>query len=403
MKPLELKPGLYWVGAVDWNKRQFHGYATSPLGTTYNNFLIVDDKVTLIDTVDAHFQDHLFCSLSQILGDRTIDYVVANHLEPDHSGCLRAVVEKYKPEKIFTSPMGYKAMQAHFHETDQWPVVSTPTGTSVSIGKRNLHFVETRMLHWPDSMATYCPEDKVLFCNDAFGQNIASSERYADEVDRFLLLRQMKEYYANIVLPFSPVVTKTLDALAEMKLDVDLLLPDHGLFFRGDDVAFAMDTYREYAEQKPTNKAVIVYDTMWNSTEKLGLAIAQGLIDAGVSVRVMCMKANHHTQVMTEVMDAAAVIIGSPTHNNTILPGMADVLTYMKGLRPKNKVGAVFGSFGWSGECVKILTEWLESMDMEIVEPGAVKAKHVPDHETYAKCYDLGQAVAARIKEKVGG
>ena len=400
MKPIELKPGLWWVGAVDWNKRVFHGYSNSPLGTTYNNFLIIDDKVTLVDTVDAHFREHLFCSLSQVLGDRKIDYVVVNHLEPDHSGCLKDVIERYHPEKIFTSPMGAKAMDAHFHYGADWPVVTVPTGTEISLGTRTLKFIETRMLHWPDSMATYSPHDKVLFTNDAFGQNIASSERYADQIDRWLLHRQMAEYYANIVLPYSAVVLKTLDALAEMNLDLDLVLPDHGLFFRGDDIAYAMDAYRDFATQKPKNKAVIVYDTMWNSTEKMGLAIAQGLMDEGVSVKVMSVKANHHTQIMTEVFDAAAVVLGSPTHNNGILPMMGEVLTYMKGLRPQNKLGAAFGSFGWSGECVKILSQWIADMNFELVEPG-IKVKHVPQHDTYDECYQLGKTLAGRIREKL--
>jgi flavorubredoxin len=399
MRPVQIKDGVYWVGVVDWNRRNFHGYSKSPMGTTYNNFLIIDDKVTLVDTVAEEFWGTLQCNVAQALGpDRKIDYFVINHLEPDHAGCLALAVEKYRPEKIYTSPMGQKAMMAHFHYKD-WPVEVVPTGSSISLGKRTLQFIEARMLHWPDSMLTYCPEDKILYSNDAFGQNWATSERWADEVDRHTLLELMKAYYANIVLPYSPVVLKTLTALGEMNLDIDMICPDHGLMLRGDDVPWVVGKYIEFAEQKPKNKAVIVYDTMWHSTEKMAGAVASGLADAGVSVRVMSMKDNHHSEVMTEVFEAAAVVFGSPTHNNGILPLMADMLTYMKGLRPQNKIGAAIGSFGWSGECTKVLTQWIEDMGMELVEP--VKVKHVPTHETLAQCYEQGKAIAAAIKARL--
>ncbi|MBG0790707.1 MAG: FprA family A-type flavoprotein [Desulfovibrionaceae bacterium] len=399
MKPVEIKKDVYWIGAVDWDRRSFHGYSVAPMGTTYNNFLIVDEKVTLIDTVAEEFWGTLQCNIANVLGDRKIDYFVVNHLEPDHSGCLAKAIEKYKPEKIYTSPMGQKAMKAHFHYKD-WPVEVVPTGTEINIGKRTLTFMETRMLHWPDSMLTYCPEEKIAFTNDAFGQNWATSERWADEVDRAKLEELMRFYYANIVLPYSPVVLKTLAALRDMNLELDVICPDHGLLFRGDDCAWAMEKYQEYAEQKPRNRAVIIYDTMWHSTEKMAKAVASGLVDEGVSVRLMSMKSNHHSEVMLEVFDAAAVIVGSPTHNNGILPLMADMLTYMKGLRPQNKIGSAIGSFGWSGECVKVLTQWLEDMNMEVVQP--VKTQFVPDHEALGKCYEQGKAIAAAIKAKLG-
>ncbi|MDP3426267.1 MAG: FprA family A-type flavoprotein, partial [Humidesulfovibrio sp.] len=381
MKPVEIKKDIFWVGAVDWDSRDFHGYSLSPRGTTYNAFLVRDEKTVLIDTVKSEFLPELMCAVSQACGgEPRIDYMVVNHLEPDHAGCLDTIVERFKPEKIFVSPMGEKALRSFFHNSKDWPLEVVPTGASISIGKRTIQFIETRMLHWPDNMLSYIPEDKIAFCSDAFGQNWASTERFVDEVDRGILNRLLAEYYANIVLPYSPMVLKTLDALAGMNLDIDMLCPDHGLIWRGkDDVAFALDSYRQFALQKPVNKAVIVYDTMWHSTEKMARAICDGLVSEGVSVRIMSVKNNHHSAVMSEVFDAAAVIVGSPTHNNGILPLVADVLTYMKGLRPQNKIGAAFGSFGWSGECVKILTEHLQGMGMALVEP-AVKVKNRPDH-----------------------
>ncbi|MBC15900.1 MAG: MBL fold metallo-hydrolase [Desulfovibrio sp.] len=400
MRPVEIKEGIFWTGVVDWNRRNFHGYSISHKGTTYNNFLIKDEKVALIDTVAEEFWGAMQCNLAHVLGpEGKIDYFIINHLEPDHAGCLALAVEKYQPEKIYTSPMGQKAMQAHFHYKD-WPVEVVPTGTEISLGKRTLQFVETRMLHWPDAMLTYCPEDKIAFTNDAFGQNWATSERFADQVDRTFLEDLMKTYYANIVLPYSPVVLKTLKALEEMNLDIDMICPDHGLMFRGkEECKWVLDKYVEFAEQKPKKKAVIVFDTMWHSTENMANAVASGLADEGISVRVMSMKSNHHSEVMTEIFDAAAVIVGSPTHNNGILPLMADMLTYMKGLRPQNKIGAAIGSFGWSGECVKVLTQALEEMGMDIVDP--IKVKHVPTHDTLVQCYQQGKDIAAAIKAKL--
>ncbi|QGY39995.1 MBL fold metallo-hydrolase [Pseudodesulfovibrio cashew] len=401
MKPVEIKKDVFWIGAVDWNRRNFHGYSLSHKGTTYNNFLIKDEKVTLIDTVSEEFWGTLQCNIAQVLGkDAKIDYFVINHLEPDHAGCLAKAVEKYQPEKIYTSPMGQKAMMAHFHY-ENWPVEVVPTGTEISLGARTLHFIEARMLHWPDSMLTYCPEDKILYTNDAFGQNWATSERFADEVDRYPLEQRMQEYYANIVLPYSPVVEKLLCSLGDMGLDIDMICPDHGLLFRGkEDCQWVVDKYCEYAAQKPKNKAVIFYDTMWHSTEKMAEAVATGLADEGVSVRIMSLKANHHSDVMSEVVDAAAVIAGSPTHNNGILPLVSNMLTYMKGLRPQNKIGSAIGSFGWSGECVKILSTALSDMGMEMIDP--VKVKHVPTHDTMQQCYEQGKAIAAAIKAKIG-
>ena len=402
MRPVEIKKDIWWVGVVDWNKRNFHGYSQSPLGTTYNNYLITDEKTVLVDTVDQEFAGRMFCNIAHVLKDKKIDYFVINHLEPDHAGSLAQAVERYKPEKIYTSPMGEKALRAHFHNSADWPVEVVPSGSTLKIGKRTLHFLETRMLHWPDSMLTYVAEDKLAFTNDAFGQNIASSERFADEVDRSVLRRAMAEYYANIVLPYSPVVLKTLDTVASMGLELDTLCPDHGLIWRGAaEVRYVLEAYRDFALQRPAKKAVIAYDTMWHSTEKMAEAIADGLAAEGISVKVMNLKANHHSQVMTELFDAAALILGSPTHNNGILPLVGNLLTYVKGLRPQNKLAAAFGSFGWSGECVKILSEALTGMGMELVEP-AVKVKHVPTHEVLGQCVELGQKIGQAIKAKTG-
>lgn len=400
MQAVELKKGVHWVGAIDWNGKDFHGYSQAQYGTTYNAFVIKDEKTTLIDTVKADYKGEFFCNLSQVVGDlENIDYIVANHLEPDHAGCLVEAVERIKPEKIFVSPMGKRSLETIYHAKD-WPLEICKSGTSASIGSRTMQFVETRMLHWPDNMVTYIPEDKLLICSDAFGQNWATSERFADEVEPVLLERLLKEYFANIVQPYSPVVLKTLDAIEELKLDVDMLMPDHGLIWRGEGVKFVLDKYREYSMGAPKPKALIFYDTMWHSTENMASAIASGIKSEGIEVRIMHVKKHHHSAIMTELMDCGAVLAGSPTHNNGILPYMASTLTYMKGLRPQNKVGGAFGSFGWSGECVKILSDWLGQF-CDVVMENPVKIKNVPEHTDYEECYTYGQSVAKALKEKI--
>ena len=401
MQAVEIKKDIYWIGAVDFNKRNFHGYSRSPRGTTYNAYLIKDEKNVLLDTVDIEYLGVLCQRLNSVTDCEKIDYIVVNHTEKDHAGSLPAMVERCRPEKVITSAMGKKFMEAQF-DTTGWPIEVVKTGDSISIGKRSIHFVEMRMLHWPDSMASYIPEDKLLVTNDAFGQNIASSERFADQLNNDYMLRAVKEYYYNIVLPYSPFVLKTLDALEAMNLSVDMIAPDHGLILRGEQaVGEALSLYRTLAEQKPQNRALILFDTMWQSTEHMAGAIAEGLESEGAPYRLMRCDAVHHSDVMTELADCGAVIVGSPTHNNTVMPGIADMLTYMKGLRPLNRIGAAFGSYGWSGESPKQIHEWLASMNMEMpVEPA--RALFVPRDEALEQCRALGAAVARAVKQKAG-
>ena len=388
---------------VDYQSRDFHGYSLSPRGTTYNAYVVKDEKNVLFDTVKHSSSSVLHGRLAHLMNPEDIDYIVVNHVELDHAGALPEMIELCKPEAVFCSPMGQKAIEAHFRDWEKWPLKVVKTGDVVNIGKRNIHFLETRMLHWPDSMCSYIAEDKLLISNDAFGQNIACSERFADEISRESLEQSMLEYYFNIVVPYSPQVLKTLDQIASLKLDIDMIAPDHGLIFRGEqEVSFALDSYKTFALQEPRKRAVIVYDTMWHSTEKMAYAIGEGLDSVGVPYRIMDLKSNHHSAVMTEVGKSGLVIVGSPTHNNRILPFVAGFLTYMQGLRPQNRIGGAFGSFGWSGECVKVIGDWLKDMGFDMpVDP--VKTKYVPNHEALAQCADMGRALGAALKAKCAG
>jgi len=400
MKPVELAKDIFWIGAVDYNKRNFHGYSRSPRGTTYNSYLVRDEKNVVFDTVDNDYAGTMFCRLAKLMPLDKVDYIVVNHTEKDHAGALCQLVERCKPEKIITSTIGKRFMEAQF-DTTGWPIEVVKTGDVINIGKRNIHFVETRMLHWPDSMVSYIPEDKLLISNDAFGQNIASSERFSDQYDRCVLEKAIKEYYYNIVLPYSPQVLKTLPIVES--LDIDMIAPDHGLIHRGEkSVKFIVDMYRQMAEQKPQQRAMVIYDTMWHSTEKMAYAVCSGLEEVGVPTRLMSVKSNHHSEIMTELANCGAVIAGSPTHNNTIMPLMASTLTYMKGLRPQNRVGGAFGSFGWSGESAKVLHEMLASMGMDM-PADFVKCNWTPRHEALRACVELGKTVGEALKKKCQG
>ncbi len=401
MQPVEIKKDIFWVGFVDYDHRDFHGYSRSPDGSTYNAYLIQDEKNVLLDTVASGCEGTLLCRMAQVLEPEKIDYIICNHMELDHAGALEAIIERCKPEKIFVSQTGLKSMAGYFDCKD-WPVQAVKSGDSINIGKRTIVFQETRMLHWPDSMVSYIPEDKLLVSNDIFGQNIASSARFVDEFgDDGEYTRRVKEYYFNIVLPYSPMVLKTLPVVE--KLDIDMIAPDHGLIQRGEKaVRGIIDMYRAMAEQKPQQRALIFYDTMWESTETMAYAICSGLEENNVPTRIMSVKQNHHSAVMTELADCGAVIAGSPTHNNTVLPLMAAQLTYMKGLRPLNRIGGAFGSYGWSGEGPKFLHEQLASMNMEMpAEP--VKCNWRPDHEALKACHQMGVTIAEALKKKCQG
>jgi flavorubredoxin len=395
MKASKVADDIHWVGAIDWAIRDFHGYET-PRGSTYNAYLVLADKIALIDTVKAPFKREMLSRVASVVDPGDISYIVSNHAEMDHSGCLPEVIEAVRPEKVFASRMGVKALAAHFHGDRE--IVAVNDGQTLSLGNRSLTFIESRMLHWPDSMMTYVPDAGVLFSQDAFGMHLASSERFADELDDALLQWEAAKYYANILLPLSPLITKFLQKVGKLDLRINVAATDHGPIWRDADVAKIVEWYAQWAAQRPTNKAVVVYDTMWGSTAAMARAIGEGLAAGGASAKVMQLRACHRSDIATELLDAGALIVGSPVLNNNIFPTVADVLTYLKGLQPKNLVGAAFGSYGWNEmAAVKHLVEALEDMKVELVAD-PVTANYVPDSDALAQCYDLGTRVAERLQ-----
>jgi flavorubredoxin len=395
MPPLEIMKDIYWVGAVDWNIRDFHGYATEK-GTSYNAYLVMDEKIALFDAVKKGFRDDLLNDIRRVTDPEKIDYIVVNHVEPDHTGELPALVDLIKPEKIICSKMGKKALLDHFHRED-WPYHDVATGDEISLGRRTVSFIETRMLHWPDSMFSYFKEDRLLISSDAFGQHRATSERFVDEVDASEVMRDAAKYYANIILLYSAHIQKLLAAVKKMGLKIDMIAPDHGLIWREDPMQI-VSAYDRWSRHETAEKAIIIYETMWDSTRMMARAIYSGLIEEGISVKMMDLKNNHRSDIMAEALDARALVIGSPTLNNEIMPAVADILTYMKGLKPRNRIGAAFGSYGWSGEAVKRINQFFEEMQFSIVDDG-LRIKYVPTGEALTSCEALGRKIGAAIKQ----
>jgi len=383
---------VYWVGAVDWATRDFHGYLTQR-GSTYNAYLILADKITLIDTVKAPFKEEMLARIASVINPEEISYIISNHSEMDHSGSLPQTIEAVKPEKVFASSVGVKTLANLFYMDRE--IIPVKDGESLSLGNMNLSFVETKMLHWPDSMMTYLVEDGVLFSQDAFGMHLATSQRFADEIDDDVLEYEGAKYFANILLLLSSLVIRTLEKVGKLGITINVLAPDHGPIWR-EDINRMLEYYAKWAAQKPTRKAVVVYDTMWQSTHKMARAIGEGLADGGADAKIMKLRACHRSDIVTEILDAGALLVGSPTINNNMFPTVADVLTYLKGLKPQNLIGTAFGSYGWSGEAVGHVEEILNAMKIELVGE-SIKARYVPDDDALDKCFSLGKLVADEL------
>ena len=398
MIPLEIKPGVFWTGVLDWTLRDFHGYSTEK-GSTYNAYIVKGcDKVALFDTVKTTHYEEFIERIEEVTNLEEIDYIIVSHAEMDHSGSLPMVVDRVRPEKIFLSKPCKDALIEHFGDiVKSWPLHVVATGDEISLGGKTVSFIEARMLHWPDSMFSYIKEDRLLISNDGFGQHYSTSARFDDEAEWGELMDQTAKYYANILLPYSSLMLKKLDEIAGMNIEIDMIAPDHGIIWRSR-VPEVLSAYRRWAEGLCKDKAVVAYDTMWHSTETMARYFAEGLMNKGIETVVMDLRVVHHSDVMTEILEGRGLVLGSPTLNTGFLPRMADLICYAKGLRPINKVGAAFGSYGWAGESVRLLNQELEAMKIKISHPG-IKVKYVPRKEDLKECYAMGEAIAEKIYE----
>ena len=390
LNAIEISPKVWWVGGIDWNERLFHGYTTER-GITYNAYLILDEKVTLIDTTKITFADELEQRIGQVIDPSKIDVVITNHVEMDHSGSL-PVIHKLAPNaEIYASaPAGVKEIYAHYGIE----VKGVKTGDTLNIGERTLSFVQTPMVHWPDNMVTYSDKDQILFSNDAFGQHYATTKRFDDENDRCELFKQAKKYYANIVWPYGAQAHKALEAVKG--LDLKMIAPSHGCIWRSY-IADILEDYEAWTTYQTQDKAVVVFDSMWHSTEKMAREICDAFLNEGVSAQLLDLKNNHISDIMLWMCDAKYVAVGSPTLNSNMLPTVAAFLTYMRGLSPRNqqRIGLAFGSYGWSPLGPKQVYDEMVKDKFDMAAP-VIAQQWIPSKEDLT---DLQTKVKAMIEK----
>lgn len=373
MEAVAIKKNIYWVGGIDWSLKEFHGYLTQR-GSTYNAYLIIDKKIVLVDTVKHYLCDEMLARIKTLIDPAEIDYIVSNHVEMDHSGSLPEITKLAPKALVITSPNGEKGIKKHFPGNFNFKVVNS--GDSVDIGERHLQFTLTPMLHWPDSMATYLPGDKLLMPNDAFGQHVASRERFDDELGLDIAMQEAAKYYANIVMPFDRQVKDALGALSG--LDIDMIAPSHGIIWR-KYLNEIIEKYKSWSDNATEERAVVIYDTMWGSTERIAETISRVFAGQRIPVELFNLKKIHISDIMTRVLTAKYICVGSPTLNNAVLPTVAAFLNYMQGLKPKGRVGLAFGSYGWSGQSIGQIEEVLQNCRFQLLED--LKVQYVPSKE----------------------
>ena len=395
MSVLKILPDIYSVGVVDWDIRHFHGYTyNTSRGSTYNSYLIVDEKIALIDTVLPKFGPELFDNIRQIIPIEKIDYVIANHVEMDHSGALPELMKFCPKAKVFGTKNCKDGLYRNYY--GNWDFQVVKTGDKLKLGKRSLSFIEAPMIHWPDSMFTYCPEEELLLPNDAFGQHYATSERFADEVDQGVLMDEAAKYYANILWPLGAVILKKIEELQKSNIPIKIIAPSHGLIWRNDPMKI-VNAYLSWAKNNTKPKVVVVYESMWGATEKMARKIVEGIIDAGLDVKLFDVTVSDRTEIVKEMLDSKGYIFGSSTHDNDMLPTMGGFLEFVKGLKPNNRLGGVFGSYGWAGGASKEMEAVLKEAGIELASPG-LSVKYAPDDSDLKRCYDYGKDLAKIVR-----
>ncbi len=385
-----------WVGKIDWELERFHGdeYSTDR-GSSYNSYLVRDEKTVLIDTVWEPFAEEYIENLKKEIDLKDIDYIIANHSEIDHSGALPLLMKEIPGTPIYCTANGAKIIKGHFHE--DWNFVEVKTGDTLNIGKGTFTFVEARMLHWPDSMMTYLDSEEILFSNDAFGQHYASDLMYNDLVDQGELWQEAIKYYANILTPFSALVKMKIEEVLGFNLPLNMIAPSHGIIWR-DNPAQIVLKYMDWAQAYQENQITIVYDTMWNATRKMAESIAEGIrsVDDTVTVKLFNASKADKNDIITELFKSKAFLFGSSTVNKGIMHATGGLLEMIKGIGFKNKTVAAFGSYGWSGEHLAVLEESLRKTKLDLIEPG-IKVLWNPDEDAKKECFDFGKAFAEKL------
>jgi flavorubredoxin len=396
MSKVELAEGVYWVGAIDWNLRSCGAYNT-PYGTTYNCYLVMSDKIALVDTVKAGFEHEMLERIKEIIDPAKIDYLICNHVEFDHSGAMPALMKVAANAKVVASRMGKTGLAKH-HHTD-WGAEVVKTGDTISLGRKTLEFIEAPMIHWPDSMFTYLMENKILMPNDAFGQHIATSRRFEDEVGPEAM-EEAAKYFAVIVSPYSTMVQKKLKEIEERGIKIDIIAPSHGVIWR--QPAKIIDAYKRWSSGEAMDKVTVVFDTMWGSTARMADEIARGIGDEGLQVSQFNLRNSDWSIIAREIMDSKLLVVGSPTLNREVYPTVGGFLKFLSGLRPSTKKAAVFGSYGWGGGASKSMKEELAKGGIEVIED-EMSLQYVPSDKDLERCVEFGRRLARRVRALEAG
>lgn len=360
----KIREGIYWVGAIDWHLRLFHGYSTDK-GTTYNAYLILDEKITLIDNVKAEFTEELIARISSVIDPSKIEVIISNHGEPDHSGSLPKILELAPNAKVYcSSPNGVKILNAIYGDI---PIIPVKTNDTLSIGKRTLQFIQAPMVHWPDNMVTYIPEEKILFSNDIYGQHYATAKLFDSGNDLATIIHEAKKYYANIVLPYTKQANKYNDLIKDF--DIEMIATAHGVIWK-DNLKEILALYDDLLNSRKKEKAIVVYDSMWGNTDVMARNIMEAFMEKGIEVRLYNTNNTEDSDIITEIVDAKYLAVGSSTLNNNMLPKIAGFLYYLKGLAPVDLQYIAFGSYGWGGQSIKQISDFLDGIGYKpLIEP----------------------------------
>ncbi|MDR1122824.1 MAG: FprA family A-type flavoprotein [Endomicrobium sp.] len=390
-----IKDGVYAVGVVDWNERHFHGHTyVTKRGVTYNAYLIIDEKITLIDTVRKGFEKEFLENIRSIVDPSKIDIIVINHIEPDHSGAFPEVLKVCPNAKVYGTEKARSGLLKYYGVSGNWTAVKS--GQSLKVGKRTLEFIDVPMVHWPDSMFTYCAYDKVLFSNDGFGQHYTTNKLFVDEVDFDVLAEEAQKYYANILWPFNMLVASLLVSISKLNLAIDFIAPSHGLIWR-KHISYIMEKYFYWSAHKCKKRIAVVYETMWDSTKKMAQKIIEGITSEDVEAVLFDVTKNDRSDIVSYMLDAKGWIFGSSTHDGEMLPVIAGFLHFLKGFKAKGRKSFAFGSYGWSGEAVKNIEDTISNIT---TFDSSFKVVFNPTEGELSKCFEAGKSFALKIKNE---
>lgn len=389
MSSIKILPGIYWVGAIDWNLR-FCGSYSTPRGTTYNAYLIVDEKIALIDSVKDGFEDEMLARIKEVVDPSKIDYIICQHSEMDHSGALPKLMEIATNAKVIATQEGKGALLAHFGTN--WNAQTVKTADTLSLGNKTLMFIEAKMLHWPDNMFTYVKEDCILFPNDAFGQHIATFQRFEDEIGP-VAIEEATKYFAVIVSVYANIVQEKVKEIENMGIDIKMIAPAHGLIWRQPQKI--IEAYKRWSRGEGGRRITIIFDTMWRSTEKMANEIARGISHEGVEARVFNLRNSDWSEMIKEIIESRLIAVGSPTLNMGMYTTVGGFLTFLKGIRPLNKKAVAFGSYGWGKGAVKAINKELIEMKFNVLE--GLEIKYIPHKEELLECFEFGRKLAKEI------